>query len=130
MDNPTGLHAGGNHFKVNQLGYLNKVLKHLPLPKDTYHFYCNDVTNILLLTRISYKYIVEMYTDIDNDISLLNDDGTYIKFSYTKRNLYCMYIGREENEQQCFLIQYWAINKKQALAFCSLVIECNILGTC
>ena len=109
------------------------------------------VTNLLLLALMYNEYKVAMDTEIFNAIYAFNDDVTYIKFSYTKQNVYCMHIGRKDNKQQCFFttvkvieMKYSILHQKQALVVQALqenlrlpsnvdlanVIEYNILGTC
>ena len=128
-------------------------MEHFPLVKDSYHFYLGTVTNLLLLVLlvfISNEYRVAMNTEIDNEIYVFNYDGTFIKFSYTKRNVYCMYTGKKNYKQQWFFIimkgmemKSSIVDQKQLLAIWALqeclrfpndvdladAIECNMLQT-
>ena len=101
---------------------MTKALEHLSLPKDGYHFYPEEVVNLLLIALIIDEYRVAMDTEIDNAIYVFNNDGPYIKFSCTKRNVYCIYIGRDNEKQQYFFItvkgmemQYHMLDQKQEM---------------
>ena len=93
---------------------------------------------------------IVMDTDVDNAIYVLNDDGTYICFQQTKRNIYCMHIGDATETEHCYFttvkgmeMQYSPLDRKRAIAVQSLkehllfpsnidlanTIDYNILGT-
>ena len=45
--------AGGKSIKLSQIGSLHTVLRHLPLPKDNYHYDDNAIANLLSFARLA-----------------------------------------------------------------------------
>ena len=86
---------------IPEVGSLNKVLEHLPLPKHGYYYDENVVANLLSLGRIADEFRVSMDTDIEDAIYVHGEDGRYLRFK-RKGDLYCMNICLEEEKENCF----------------------------
>ena len=80
LHNPKDIHVGSGNFQANQTGLLTKSLHHLPLPKEEYHFHCDDVANIVSMSIVSDHHFIVMYTNVDDAIYMFNNNGTYIQF--------------------------------------------------
>ena len=102
LHNPKGINAGGGNFQANQTGSLTKALYHLPLPKEGYHFHPDPVANLVSMSVVSNHHHIIMYTDVNNDIYVFHNDGRYIHFQQTKRNIYSMHIGETAETEHCY----------------------------
>ena len=125
--NQKGVLTDGGNFHTNQTNLLASALHHLPLPKDSYLFNPDVVGNLIFMAVVSDHHRIVMDTDINNAIYVFNDDGTYIRFQRTKRNLYCLHIGDTAEHKHCYLstvegtkMQYSALDQKRATAVQSL----------
>ena len=76
-------------MEIPEMGILDRVLEHLPLPKHGYYYDENAVANRLSLGRIADKFRVSTGTDIKDSIYVHGEDGKYLRFKW-KGDLYCM----------------------------------------
>ena len=76
------------------------------------------------MAKVSDEYRITMDTDIDNAIYVHNDDGSYIRFHWTKQNVYEMQIGDGTDMEECHALttvkengmQYSALDWKRVEA--------------
>ena len=68
LDKPKLITCGRANMDIPEMGSLNKVLEHLPLPKHGYYYDENIVANLLSLGIIANKFCVLM--DIDTKDSI------------------------------------------------------------
>ena len=87
--------AGGKSIKLSQIGSLQTALRHLPLPKDNYHYDDIAIANLLSFARLADDYYIICNTRIDDAIYVQSkEDGKHLCFQRCPRfNLYYMDIG-------------------------------------
>jgi hypothetical protein len=83
---------------VNNIGRLCDDLDLLSLPSEGYYYYPKGVANILSLAMIAETKRVVMDNAIDNAFYVFNEDGTYIRFSRTPNDMYCIDINTDEDD--------------------------------
>jgi hypothetical protein len=88
-----GVCTTDSKFWLNNIGRLCNDLNTLPLPSEGYYFYPKGVANILSLAMIADSKRVVMDTAIDDAIYVLNQNGTYGRFSRTPNGMYCININ-------------------------------------
>lgn len=122
LHNPNIIHAGSGNFQANQTGLLTKVLYHLLLPKEGYHFHPDAMANLVSMVVVFDHHGIVMDTDVNNAIYMFNDDGTYIQFQQMKHNIYSMHFGKTAETEHCYFttvkgmeMQYSVLDKKRVI---------------
>ena len=73
------------------IGRLRNKLKHLPLPKGEVCVAKDGIANLLSMGKLMKEgYRVQMDSDVENAITVFNEDGSYIKFVCVNDGLYCI----------------------------------------
>ena len=73
------------------IGRLRDELKHLPLPKGEECVAKDDIANLLSMGNLVKEgYRVQIDSDVENVINVLNEDGSYIKFVCVNNGLHCI----------------------------------------
>ena len=81
-----------------QMGKLNSILKHLPLPAENYYYHKNAVANLISLGQVCKEFRVVFDSDIHDAFYIFNDDGTYVVFKKTRNNLYCLSVFDDDDQ--------------------------------
>jgi hypothetical protein len=91
-----GVRTTDSNFRVSDIGCLCDDLDALPLPSEGYYYYPKGLANILSLALIADTKWVVMDSAIGNTIYVFNEDGSYIRFSKTHNDMYCIGITTDE----------------------------------
>ena len=85
------IHCGGSTFDQCMAGRIRKELEHLPLPRKKICIATNGIANLISMGKLVKEgYRVTMDSDVENAISVYNDDVSYIKFICIQNGLYCI----------------------------------------
>jgi hypothetical protein len=93
-----GVRTTDSKFRLSNIGCLCVDLDTLPLPSNGYYFYPKGVANILSLALIAKTKRVFMDSAIGNAIYVFNEDGSYVRFSKTPNNMYCIDITTDDDD--------------------------------
>ena len=104
LDRPKDIAAGGKNIKLSQIGSLHTALRHLPLPKDDYHYDDAAIANLLSFARLADDYYILCNTRVDDAIYVQSkEDGKFLRFQRCPRyNLYYMDIGEGNPDGHCY----------------------------
>ena len=75
------IHCGGSTFDQAMIGRLCYKLKHLPLPKGEVCVTKDGIANLLPRGKLAKEgYRVQIDSNVENAINVINEDGSYVKF--------------------------------------------------
>ena len=90
-DNSIDIHCGGSTFDQAMIGRLRDELKHLSLPEGEVCVAKDGIANLISMRELVKEgYCVQMDSNVENVINVLNEYGSYIKFVCMNDGLYCI----------------------------------------
>lgn len=79
LDRLMDIAAGGKNIRLSQIGSLHTALRHLPLPRDNYHYDDIAIANLLSFARLADDYYILCNTRIDDVIYVQSkEDGKFL----------------------------------------------------